>query len=264
MTAVAEPLSTLVPRKQRLVCSMDGNVWPRVARVAFFHRQRFAGERGLDDEQILRGNQRTSPGIMSPAESFTMSPGTSSLSGISFGWPSRSDGRGDLDHRLEFGRGVVGLCFLNETQRHAQHHHHHHHRAADVVARARSAVANVMMARTVSRMTSGLRDGDPKPLQPAVLFFLRDLVGAVLLPAARPLPSSLKPVGEVCNCCKTADISCVAASRTESAAFWFAEFFGLGINQLIAKISGVRNTTGRNSFASFGSLLFRKMNFSPA
>ena len=57
MTAVAEPLSTLVPRKQRLVCSMDGDVRARVARVGFFHRQRFAGQRGLDDEQILGGQQ---------------------------------------------------------------------------------------------------------------------------------------------------------------------------------------------------------------
>ena len=33
---------------------------------------------------------RTSAGIMSPAESFTRSPGTSSCSGISRGWPSRT------------------------------------------------------------------------------------------------------------------------------------------------------------------------------
>ena len=30
-------------------------------------------------------------------------------------------------------------------------------------------------------MTSGLRDGNPEPPQPAVLFFLRDFVGTVLL-----------------------------------------------------------------------------------
>ena len=57
MTAVAAPLSTLVPRKQRFECSMDGNVRARIARVGFFHRQRFAGQRGLDDEQIFRRQQ---------------------------------------------------------------------------------------------------------------------------------------------------------------------------------------------------------------
>ena len=55
MTAVAEPLSTLVPRKQRFVCSMDETFVTRVARVGFLHRQRLAGQRGLDDEQILGG-----------------------------------------------------------------------------------------------------------------------------------------------------------------------------------------------------------------
>ena len=89
MTAVAAPLSTLVPRKQMLVCSMDGDVRARIAGVGFFDRHRLAGERGLDDEQILGRKKRTSPGIMSPADSFTTSPGTSSCSGISFGWPSR-------------------------------------------------------------------------------------------------------------------------------------------------------------------------------
>ena len=57
MTAVAAPLSTLVPRKQRFVCSMDRNVRARVAGVGFFDRQGFAGERGLDDEQILGRDQ---------------------------------------------------------------------------------------------------------------------------------------------------------------------------------------------------------------
>ena len=41
------------------------------------------------------------------------------------------------------------------------------------------------MARTVSKITSGLRDGDPEPPQPAVFFFLRDLVRAVFFQPRR-------------------------------------------------------------------------------
>jgi len=47
--------------------------------------------------------------------------------------------------------------------------------------------------------------------------------------------ASLKPDGEVFNFSSTAEVSCIAASRTESEAFWFAEFFGLDINQLLRK-----------------------------
>jgi hypothetical protein len=59
--------------------------WSRVARVGFFST-------GSDSpvsvawmmNKSLAAISRTSPGIMSPADSFTTSPGTSSLSGISF------------------------------------------------------------------------------------------------------------------------------------------------------------------------------------
>ena len=57
ITAVAEPLSTLVPRKQVFVRSM-GETFPRsVARVGLLDRHGFAGERCLDDEQVLGGEQ---------------------------------------------------------------------------------------------------------------------------------------------------------------------------------------------------------------
>ena len=88
----------------------------RLRGVELFDRQRFAGEAGLDDEQVLGRQSRTSPGIMSPAASLTTSPGTSSLSGISRGWPSRTTVAVTLDHGLELGGGVVGPRFLDETQ----------------------------------------------------------------------------------------------------------------------------------------------------
>ena len=85
MTPVAEPLSTLVPRKQVFVCSMHWTL-VRGSRASVFST-------GKDSpvsvawmtNKSFAAIRRTSPGIMSPAESFTTSPGTRSRSGISFG-----------------------------------------------------------------------------------------------------------------------------------------------------------------------------------
>ncbi len=91
---------------------------------------------------------------------------------------------GDLDHRLELGRRVVGLGFLHEAQRNAQHHHGHHHPAADGVAgtfrRGKS-----QDGEDRQQNHQRVADGDPKPVQPLVLFFLRDLVGAEFLQPRR-------------------------------------------------------------------------------
>jgi CheY-like chemotaxis protein len=80
------------------------------------------------------------------------------------------DGGGDLDHRLELGGGVVGLGFLDEPQRHAQHHHHHHHHAADVVAGGSSAVAKVRMASTYACLQAFARTKMPNQLASQLLF----------------------------------------------------------------------------------------------
>ena len=90
MTAVAAPLSTLVPRKQMFVCSMDETFGARVARVMFFPPAGFAGERGLDDEQILRREQPHVAGNHVAGRKFHHVAGHQSLSGISFGCPSRT------------------------------------------------------------------------------------------------------------------------------------------------------------------------------
>ncbi len=114
-------------------------------------------------------SSRTSPGIMSPADNFTTSPGTRSLSGISLGLAVADDGGGDLDHRLEFGGGVVGLGFLDEPQRDAQHHHRHHHPAADHVAGAlRRGEGHDGENRQQNHQR--IAHGHPEPPQPVVLF----------------------------------------------------------------------------------------------
>src|SRR5665213_47065 len=89
-TAVAAPLSTLVPRKQRFVCSMDWTLVRESLASVFSTGNDSPVSVAWMMNKSFEVSSRTSPGIMSPAESFTTSPGTSSLSGISFGWPSRN------------------------------------------------------------------------------------------------------------------------------------------------------------------------------
>ena len=55
-----------------------------------------------------------------------MSPGTKCAIGTSFGWPSRSDGRLDADHRPEFGGSGIGPGLLNEAQNDTENHHQQH------------------------------------------------------------------------------------------------------------------------------------------
>ncbi len=126
-TAVAEPLSTLVPRNAMLVRSMGAVV------AAFFSTSNFSTGKLSPVSELCVTNRsfaatmRTSAGIMSPAASSTMSPGTSCETAISWGVPSRIDGGGDRDHGLELGRCAVGLGFLDEFQPHAQSDHERHH-----------------------------------------------------------------------------------------------------------------------------------------
>ena len=83
-TAVAVPLSTLVPMKQMFFSSV-GELTGLVSGSWNFST-------GSDSpvrvpwltKRSLEVSTRTSPGIMSPAERLMMSPGTRSRSGISF------------------------------------------------------------------------------------------------------------------------------------------------------------------------------------
>ena len=83
-TAVAVPLSTLVPRKQTLVSSRGDRARRAVFSCGeFLDGERLPGQAALDEEQVLHESSRTSAGIMSPAASFTTSPGTRWATGSS-------------------------------------------------------------------------------------------------------------------------------------------------------------------------------------
>ena len=133
----------------------------------------------------LAERSRTSPGIMSPAESLTTSPGTSSLERDFPGLAVAHDGGGDADHRLELGGGRVGAGFLDEAQRHAQDHHQQHHRAGPEVPEA---VFGGVFKRGRGELDDRQdREQDDErvfrrraqPPEPAVGLFLGDFVGAV-------------------------------------------------------------------------------------
>ncbi len=89
-TAVAVPLCTLVPRKQVFFSS--------VGELEACGSGSWNFSTGIDSpvrvpwltNRSLVVSSRTSPGIMSPAESLTTSPGTRSRSGTSRALPSRS------------------------------------------------------------------------------------------------------------------------------------------------------------------------------
>ena len=88
-TAVAAPLSTDVPKKQMFPHS-SGDWRPGGTGASDFST-------GIDSpvrldwmrNRSLAAISRTSAGIMSPAESLTKSPGTTSRKGTSWGWPLR-------------------------------------------------------------------------------------------------------------------------------------------------------------------------------
>ena len=158
---------------------------------------------------------RTSPGIMSPADSFTTSPGTSLLERNFLRLSVAHRRGGDLDHRLELGRRVVGLRFLNEPQR-----------------QLRAPPSPPSPSRRCSRWNfppsqrSGWRGSSAESPADCARRSKAGAASSCCFSCATSLgpysssraaaASSLKPVGEVPNRCNTADISCVAASRTKS------------------------------------------------
>ena len=158
----------------------------------------------------LAERSRTSPGIMSPAESFTMSPGTSCCSGISSGLAVADDRGGDADHRLELGGGRVGAGLLHEAQGHAQHHHQQHHRAGpEIAGRERK---DRQHGQQDDQRVAG---GDIQARSQPSCFSRADLVGAVLLQARGGLLFA-QPVRGRAERRKTSALSFVAASWTTS------------------------------------------------
>ena len=150
-TAVAEPLSTLVPRNAMLVSSMGAVV------AAFFSTSNFStGKLSPVSEpwvtnKSLASMMRTSPGIMSPAASFTTSPGTSCDTATSRGVPSRTTVAVTEIMALSLAAALSALASwmsFSPTPNAI---------ISDMTIPARiSPVANEMVASTASRITSGL------------------------------------------------------------------------------------------------------------
>ena len=119
---------------------------------------------------------RTSAGIMSPAASSTMSPGTSCETAISWGLPSRITVAVTEIMALSLAAALSALASwmsFRPTPRAIM---------SDIMMPARgSPVANEMLARTASRITSGLRTACQSSLPRLVRWSLGQDV--------RPIPS---------------------------------------------------------------------------
>ena len=122
-TAVAEPLSTLVPRKQMFVSSSGEPVGRVSRRVELLDRQRLAGQAGLDDEQVLAGDEPHVGGDHVAGGELDHVAGHQFAQRHFLGLAVADDRGGDADHRLELGGGRVGPGLLDEPQHHAEDHH---------------------------------------------------------------------------------------------------------------------------------------------
>ena len=228
MTPVAEPLSTLVPRKQMFECSMD-ETFARESRASVFST-------GSDSpvsvawmmNRSLAESRRTSPGIMSPADNFTTSPGTSWCRGISFAWPSRRTVAVTLIIALSLAAALS--AFVSWMKRSDT--------PSTTIASITtppmsslddSAVAKVRMARIISRITSGLRTATQSRHSQSCCFSWATSLGPNTSNRSAA-SSSVKPVDEVLSRWRISAVSCVAASRTRSAVRWPLEFVATGIN----------------------------------
>src|SRR5680860_153505 len=151
MTAVAAPLSTLVPRKQ-MFANSSGETPARVSRVSSFST-------GSDSpvnvpcemNKSFAAMRRTSAGIMFPAESFTTSPGTNCMSGTSSSLPSRTTLAVTLIIAFSFSAAASALASCtkrSDTPRITI-------KAITVPART-SPVANEIVASTVGAIVSSI------------------------------------------------------------------------------------------------------------
>ena len=157
---------------------LDGlDVRARIGRITFFNRERFAGERGLNDEEILGGDQPHVAGNHVAGGKFHHIAGHQ-LFERNFPGLAAAHHRGrDLDHRLELGGRVIGLGFLNEPQRNAEHHHGDHHPAADRIAAAFGG-GERDNGEHGQQHHQGIADRQPKPVEPVMLLLLAHLVRA--------------------------------------------------------------------------------------
>ncbi len=150
-TAVAEPLSTLVPRKQRFFISTAGRSGSGSGESNFSTGNDSPVNAPWMTNRSLAETSRTSPGIMSPAASLTTSPGTTWLTGTSVGRPSRRTVAVTLIIALSFAAAASARasCTKRRTRPRTTIN------IITVPARA-SPVAKEIVARMVSRITNGL------------------------------------------------------------------------------------------------------------
>ena len=226
MTPVAAPLSTLVPRKQMFVCSIDETP-VRVSVVSCFST-------GSDSpvsvawmmNKSFAAISRTSPGIMSPADNFTTSPGTSCCSGISFCCPSRSTVAVTLIIALSLAAALparVSCTRRKATPRITI--------ASITVPPGMSSVAYERIERTVSSTTSGLRTAVQSRCSHSCLRSWATSFGPYFVSRASA-SVSVRPIADELRDCKTAALSRVAASLRASTVR--VEFNGLVMAMLLS------------------------------
>ena len=106
---VAEPLSTLVPRKAMLSSSKGDVAGEPLSTSNFSTGNDSPVSEPWMTNRSLAETIRTSAGIMSPAASFTTSPGHELRDRQFLSLSVSQDGSGDRDHRLQLRRRVSAL-----------------------------------------------------------------------------------------------------------------------------------------------------------
>ena len=167
---------------------------------------------------------RTSPGIMSPAESLTISPGTRSLSGSSLALPSRITVAVTWIMAFSLAAAVSARASCTNRSEALSTTMH----AITIPARA-SPVAKEIDERTASRITNGLRRMIRRRINQPRLRSCATSFG----PPVRSRSSAsacVRPSGAVCNEPSSASPSFPAASRTagETRMLWFFAFAAIG------------------------------------
>ena len=153
------------------------NIRARVAGIGLFHRHGLAGERGLNDKKIFGAEQPHVAGNHVARRKFHHVARHEVAEWNFFRLAIAHDRGRDTDHRLELGGGVVRLRFLDEPQRDSEHHHRQHQKTTRVVrcpVRCDERDDGQHREQDHQRVAHGEVDA----LQPAVMLFFRDLVGA--------------------------------------------------------------------------------------
>src|ERR1035438_9452344 len=195
-TAVAEPLSTLVPRNAMLVSSRVAVLAGSLPLCNFSTGKLSPVSDPWMMNRSFAATIRTSPGIMSPAASLTTSPGTSPETAISWGVPSRKAVAVTEIIALSLAAALSAFASwmsLRLTPRAIIRH-------MTIPARE-SPVAKEIVASAASRRTSGLSTACQSSLPiPTRWFFARTLGPCSARSAADSTTSGETRIGEDRRC----------------------------------------------------------------